>query len=420
VIDPVREDVSRDPEFPCGPAGVPETYGLALSGGGYRATLFHLGALWRLNDLGLLRPLNRISTVSGGSLMAGILATRWEHLEWDDNTNEALNFQELIVDPTVTFTGRRIDAFVIAIGLIPFVNPADLLDQVLHRTLTMKYSIADVPEVPRFVFNAANLATGRGWRFSRQYMGDSSLGVVCAPELRLSRAIAASAAYPPLVAPLILKLKQVLQPVRGATFFAVPAAQALKKEVRLLDGGAYDNLGVEPVEGRCLVALVSDAGGNLSLDARTWRYHFWWPLIRKTLDLAVEAGRRQRRRGLIDRATAARRLTKAGEKHDLVTEHVAIWRTAQDVSLSDRLPPNVVIHKGWAPYLAGLSTRMWPMRRQDWKALINWGYLTSDKAIQGWVPGKREAPLPTDLPYPEVKFAAPPRPRRWWNPLTWV
>ena len=40
---------------------------LCLSGGGYRAMLFHLGALWRLNDAGLLRGLVRISSVSGGS-----------------------------------------------------------------------------------------------------------------------------------------------------------------------------------------------------------------------------------------------------------------------------------------------------------------------------------------------------------------
>src|SRR5208282_640505 len=46
---------------------------LCLSGGGYRAMLFHLGSLWRLNEAGLLRKLNRISSVSGGSITAGML-----------------------------------------------------------------------------------------------------------------------------------------------------------------------------------------------------------------------------------------------------------------------------------------------------------------------------------------------------------
>ncbi len=418
MIDPAPEDVSRDPGFPCGQSGGQERYGLALSGGGYRATLFHLGALWRLNQLGLLRQLDRVSTVSGGSLMAGILATRWDELDWGEDGRRALNFEELVVKPTVDFTGRRIDGVVIALGLIPFVSPADVMDGVLNRTLTGGRALADIPEVPRFVFNAATLATGRAWRFSRQYMVDSSIGVVCAPKLPLSRAIAASAAYPPLVAPLILDLtKHRLQPVEGADYFD---DKHLKREVRLLDGGAYDNLGVETVEGRCAIALVSDAGGNLTLDSRTWRYHFWWPLIRKTLDLAVEGGRRQRRRGLIDRAKAARLLSAAGQKHGLVTEHVAIWRTAQDMSGSDRLPDGVVVDSDWAPYLAGLSTRMWPMRPRDWKALVNWGYLTCDKAVEAWMPAMDGIERPKKLPYPEINFGAKPVPKKWWKPSTWL
>jgi hypothetical protein len=33
---------------------------LCLSGGGYSAMFFHLGTLWRLNELGLLKVLKRI------------------------------------------------------------------------------------------------------------------------------------------------------------------------------------------------------------------------------------------------------------------------------------------------------------------------------------------------------------------------
>lgn len=60
--------------MPFGSEGEEEGIGLALSGGGFRAMLFHLGSLWRLNELGLLQKLNRISSVSGGSLLAGRLA----------------------------------------------------------------------------------------------------------------------------------------------------------------------------------------------------------------------------------------------------------------------------------------------------------------------------------------------------------
>ena len=47
---------------------------LCLSGGGYRAMLYHVGALWRVNELGMLPKLARISSVSGGSITAGCWA----------------------------------------------------------------------------------------------------------------------------------------------------------------------------------------------------------------------------------------------------------------------------------------------------------------------------------------------------------
>src|SRR5713101_6845273 len=56
--------------------------GLCLSGGGYRAMLFHVGVLWRLNELGYLPKLDRISSVSGGSITAGALAVGWSGLRF--------------------------------------------------------------------------------------------------------------------------------------------------------------------------------------------------------------------------------------------------------------------------------------------------------------------------------------------------
>ena len=55
---------------------------LCLSGGGYRAMVFHLGVLWRLNELGYLARLDRISSVSGGSITAGLLGLRWGRLDF--------------------------------------------------------------------------------------------------------------------------------------------------------------------------------------------------------------------------------------------------------------------------------------------------------------------------------------------------
>ena len=74
-----------------------KTIGIALSGGGYRATLFGLGSLQRLNDAGLLGRLDRITSVSGGSILAGVLAHRWKALDFVDG--RATGFDALVVDP---------------------------------------------------------------------------------------------------------------------------------------------------------------------------------------------------------------------------------------------------------------------------------------------------------------------------------
>ena len=79
-------------------AGPREGIALCLSGGGYRAMLFHLGALWRLNELRFLPRLNRISSVSGGSITAGLLGLEWSRLAFDAN-GVATAFETQVVGP---------------------------------------------------------------------------------------------------------------------------------------------------------------------------------------------------------------------------------------------------------------------------------------------------------------------------------
>src|SRR6267378_4024917 len=74
-LQPVRTIETDDPLAKPKPG-----MALCLSGGGYRAMLFHLGALWRLNQFGYLTKLTRISSVSGGSITAGVLGLKWSKL----------------------------------------------------------------------------------------------------------------------------------------------------------------------------------------------------------------------------------------------------------------------------------------------------------------------------------------------------
>jgi NTE family protein len=71
AASPVRE-IPGDPKD----AKLDPSPALCLSGGGYRAMLFHVGAVWRLHEAGQLHRLGRVSSVSGGSITAGVLALK--------------------------------------------------------------------------------------------------------------------------------------------------------------------------------------------------------------------------------------------------------------------------------------------------------------------------------------------------------
>src|SRR5687767_13416491 len=98
---------------------------LCLSGGGYRAMLFHLGTLWRLNELGFLRKLARISSVSGGSITAGVLGLAWKRLRFDNNDVGA-DLEELVIKPVRRLANDTIDRGSIIKGiLLPRQSIAD-------------------------------------------------------------------------------------------------------------------------------------------------------------------------------------------------------------------------------------------------------------------------------------------------------
>src|SRR5262244_494078 len=80
---------------------------LCLSGGGFRAALFHLGALRRLNEVGLLSKMDTISSVSGGSVANGLLAKVWPTLK-ADAMGTFTNFVAAYETPLRVFCGTDI------------------------------------------------------------------------------------------------------------------------------------------------------------------------------------------------------------------------------------------------------------------------------------------------------------------------
>ena len=75
LVEPVSKHADTKPRGPS--AGI----GICVSGGGYRAMLFHLGAFLRLFELGLLQKASRISSVSGGSIISAKLGLEWSKLK---------------------------------------------------------------------------------------------------------------------------------------------------------------------------------------------------------------------------------------------------------------------------------------------------------------------------------------------------
>jgi NTE family protein len=370
----------------------PEEYGLALSGGGIRATLFHLGALWRINEMGWLKEIDRISGVSGGAIAAGLLAKAWSDLEWDV-AGHATNFGEKYASQVLRLAGQRIDAPIVVLGLIPFASPARLLAGLLDRRFFRGMTLQDLPglgEGPRFVFNATDLATGTDFRFERPYMGSWRVGLVRTPAIKVAVAVAASAAFPPIISPLLLRLDPAaVEDVKDADLHG---RKDLLSRIALVDGGVYDNLGLEPITGRCHTYLVSDAGGNLGISPPGWKWSLWSLQVKRVLDIAVEQGRALRRRALAD--------NKAAHPY-------ALWRTqTAPGAMAQWVGVPFPVQEGWANYLSSIPTRLWPLPIQDRQRLVNWGYLTSDLALRAFV-WKSAAP-PTELPFPGAGFDGPP------------
>lgn len=355
--------------------------GVALSGGGFRATLFHCGSLWRLNELGYLPKLDRISSVSGGSIIAGRLAVCWPQLQF---VNEiASNLVTIVVDPLRSFCERHVDVSSIAKGILnPFKRISEVLLQNYDKHLYGECNFQQLLDRPRFVINATNLGTGVSFRFSKPYAGDYRIGLIRNPTFRISQAVTASSAFPPFLSPYVISMDpDKFEKVRGADLYAV---EEHRKTLYLTDGGAYDNLGLETVWNRYTTVLTGDAGAPFGTEeaART----AWHSQAYRTLNLAVNQARALRKRVLIaDYKQKVRLGTFWGIRTDIT-----------DYGLADSLP----CRADKIVALATMRTRLNPCSEQEQCELINWGYAVCDAAMRRYViPFSSSVPQP-QWPYP--------------------
>ncbi len=242
---------------------------LALSGGGFRATLFHLGSLKRLNELAMLPRLNAVSGVSGGSIASTYLGLKWEKLQFDDK-GVAGNLQEQIIDPIRLFCSKDVDFYPSILNIIAntFGIATSALIAPFKAHLFGDHTLQDLPSTgdgPRFILTASNLQTGEAVTFTREKLSDARLGYIGSPETPLATIGAISAAYPPFLSPIVL----VTDPVewkRGENSDLYEELK-LKSRMVLTDGGMHDPSGIDPLlDGHDLI-LVSDC----SVTKEVWR-----------------------------------------------------------------------------------------------------------------------------------------------------
>ena len=184
--------------------------GLALSGGGYRATLFGLGSLVRLNELGILKNISRISSVSGGSILNAYLAMRWPDLKFN-SSGVADNFHDVIVKKILEYCSETtISKVGIGLNLInPFSsNPKSVRKQYDKLLFDGKLfsSIAKIPAAPQFLFYGTGLQTGASVRMVDSLLYDYNIGAIDISQWSIATVVGISSAFPPVLSPVILKL----------------------------------------------------------------------------------------------------------------------------------------------------------------------------------------------------------------------
>jgi NTE family protein len=346
-----------------------------------------------------------VSSVSGGSIAAGILAVAWDRLDFDEGTGRSRSLRTAFVEPLLSFTQRFVDVPCAAIGLANPLSSASgeltkAYDRHLFKGKTLQ-SLPTGPGKPRFVFCSSNLSTGSLFRFSRPYMADYRLGRSFDPDVPLAIAVAASSAFPPVLSPLRLDLSRY-EFVRGHG--EVDPGTALLRRAVLTDGGVYDNHGLEPVIKRCRTVLVSDGGAPWRTSgASMWN---WYSQLKRVLDTVDNQVRSLRRSDLIDRFRASRACSSdpspKGSLRDVATLSGAYWGLATDPAHFMAVSP-----LGF-PYdrrlaLGSIGTGLHFLGEADTADLINWGYVMSDLALRSYLDPTLPSPVKLPLQAGQVK-----------------
>ena len=219
--------------------------GIALSGGGSRAIAFHYGVLEALHELGIDQKLDVVSAISGGAIIGALWnlhSKDWEVFSAKVEFILREGLENSIID-------RLLHPKLFISTMCKFGIDVDVFADVLDKKIFNFIKLYEIPDNPLLILNATELKTGTNFKFSKTVCG-SYKTTRCPLELRLSQAVACSAAYP-----LVFSVKRLR--LNGTD------------DVYLTDGGAYDCLGANALMPdkdeksiliqNCETVIISDA-----------------------------------------------------------------------------------------------------------------------------------------------------------------
>jgi NTE family protein len=359
---------------------------LCLSGGGFRAALFHLGAVRRLNELGILSSVSTISSVSGGSILAAHLATTLN--PWPSPGSVVSDWEERVESGFRRFASHNLRTSAIVKRLLPWNWPRSstgvraLIDCYEHELTQL--GLGELPARPEFVLSATDMAFGVNWVFERERAGNDQIGYLMPPpqSWSLARAVAASSCFPPVFNPLPIKQKyDAYKPGEASLEHRKSAA----RDLRLTDGGVYDNLGLEAVWKSHEIVLVSDGGATFDPEPDRGLFR----RLKRYTDIVGNQVTALRKRWLISNFLLG----------ELAGTYWGIGSQAENYELSDRpsYPPTLVEN-----VIAEVRTDLDAFSEAEIRVLVNHGYLLADTAIH-----KHQRQLISRSPVPGLTIPYP-------------
>lgn len=364
--------------------------GMALSGGGYRATVFHLGVLAWFAATGRLDEITFLSTVSGGSIAIGLIFAANGN-RWPDDEQYS---KQLIpkIRGWMLETDLQRDLLINAVlsPLQMFQSRADDLAELMEEKYEMTGSMQDLPSEPRWIVNTTCYESGKLFRISKKRMGDYSLGYVKNPKMKISEAVAASAGFPVGIGPLDVRPQDYSWfdfDEDGA--LNIPKEPPDFDELHLWDGGVYNNLAEEPLfdpggdlRSNVEFIVASDAAGLFKSE----RYRFGVQPLKRLLDIAVSQVRAVRSRALVE--YLERNQGRGVFLHiDNTVEGIADAALASG-DLQNPPPADLLIHvlsKDEVQKAANMQTHIHDLQAADFDLLLRQGFEVANATYYSYV-----------------------------------